>query len=230
MADHYDYRTSSLKFFFKNQLWHLFALGGLILISWFLIKTHLSEGTFLGIKDSSWFWIAITIVVLHQMIVWIVFRSQLCWGSFTKYFGASDIKVWASIFLPFLFARPILVMILAIADPGTLPLPFELRITIGILLMMPALYTLWSVLRYFGVVRALGADHFRSKYRRMPLIQKGAFRLTKNAMYTFQFLGLYSIALFLDSYAALILAIFQHTYIWVHYFCTEKPDMNIIYG
>jgi len=30
--------------------------------------------------------------------------------------------------------------------------------------------------------------------------------------------------------AALVLAAFCHAYIWVHYFCTEKPDMKRIYG
>jgi len=25
-------------------------------------------------------------------------------------------------------------------------------------------------------------------------------------------------------------ALFQHAYIWVHYYCTEEPDMQLIYG
>jgi len=29
---------------------------------------------------------------------------------------------------------------------------------------------------------------------------------------------------------ALLLAGFNHLYIWVHYYCTEKPDMERIYG
>ncbi len=31
-------------------------------------------------------------------------------------------------------------------------------------------------------------------------------------------------------FAALISAAFQHAYIWVHYWCTELPDMRAIYG
>jgi len=30
--------------------------------------------------------------------------------------------------------------------------------------------------------------------------------------------------------AALAAALFQHACIWVHYYCTEKPDMELIYG
>ena len=48
-------------------------------------------------------------------------------------------------------------------------------------------------------------------------------------MYVFGFLVLWSIALFLRSEPALIAALFNHAYIWVHYYFTERPDMNIIY-
>ncbi len=59
---------------------------------------------------------------------------------------------------------------------------------------------------------------------------RGAFRWIRNAMYAFAFLGLWSIALFADSTAALILAILAHACVWVHYYATEKPDMDLIYG
>ena len=32
------------------------------------------------------------------------------------------------------------------------------------------------------------------------------------------------------SLAALAAALFQHAYIWVHYYCTEAPDMDLIYS
>ena len=31
------------------------------------------------------------------------------------------------------------------------------------------------------------------------------------------------------SWAALVVAFFSHAYIWVHYLCTERPDMRLIY-
>ena len=49
-------------------------------------------------------------------------------------------------------------------------------------------------------------------------------------MYAFAFLGLWAIAFFANSAAALILAVFEHSYVWVHYYATEKPDMDLIYG
>ena len=64
----------------------------------------------------------------------------------------------------------------------------------------------------------------------MPLVTRGAFAWTPNAMYTFGFLGLWAIALFARSHAGLVAALFQHAYIWVHYVCTEQPDMARLYG
>jgi Phospholipid methyltransferase len=49
-------------------------------------------------------------------------------------------------------------------------------------------------------------------------------------MYTFGFFGLWVIALFARSHAALVGAVFQHAYVWVHYVCTEQPDMEVLYG
>jgi len=96
--------------------------------------------------------------------------------------------------------------------------------------MIPAVYAGYSVGRYFGIDRALGGDHFRQRYREMPMVHEGAFAWSSNAMYAFVFLGLWGIALITGSQAALAAALFQHAYIWVHYYCTEEPDMKLIYG
>ncbi len=41
---------------------------------------------------------------------------------------------------------------------------------------------------------------------------------------------LYLPGLLLLSKAALAVALFNDIYIWVHYYCTERPDMETIYG
>jgi protein-S-isoprenylcysteine O-methyltransferase Ste14 len=95
---------------------------------------------------------------------------------------------------------------------------------------VPVVYTAWSVGRYFGIPRALGGDHFRQEYRELPLVREGAFKYSSNAMYAFVFLVFWAIALLTGSRAALASALFQHAYIWVHFYCTEEPDMQVIYG
>jgi len=59
---------------------------------------------------------------------------------------------------------------------------------LAVILLIPAIYLLYSVIRYFGFTRALGADHFDEKYRMLPLVRRGIFRFTDNGMYTYGFL------------------------------------------
>jgi hypothetical protein len=222
--------TGSIQFFFKRQQWHLAALLILLPLAWAFAAKALNTGTWLGLQDQIWFWLAIGAAIGHQVLVWVGWRSQLGWSVFSRLFGRYDLLAWGILFMPLLIARPILVVCLAIASRGSLDLPIPLSVGLGLVLLIPALYTIWSVVRYFGIVRAMGGDHFRTHYRTMPLVRQGAFAWSSNAMYTFAFLSLWSIALLIGSQAALSLALFQHAYIWVHFYCTEAPDMELLYG
>ena len=53
---------------------------------------------------------------------------------------------------------------------------------------------------------------------------------TSNGMYVFGFFLIWFPGLWYASLAALAAALFSHLYIWVHYYCTERPDMLRIYG
>jgi len=86
-----------------------------------------------------------------------------------------------------------------------------------------------STIKYFTLPRALGGDHFRDSYLSMPLVDQGIFKYTSNGMYGVVFLGLWGIAFLFGSWNALVLALFQHAYIWMHYYCTEQPDMRRLY-
>ena len=81
-----------------------------------------------------------------------------------------------------------------------------------------------------GWPRDLSRDQFRHKYREMPIVNQGAFRYSSNAMYTFAFFAFWAVALLAGSTAAIAVALFQHAYIWVHWYCTEEPDIRVIYG
>ena len=218
------------RYFLKGQGLHAAAALVLIPIAWAFAAPAFEGGSYWGISAQNWFWLAIGVAVVHQILVWLVFRGQLGWGIFTRLFGRSDLLVWGILFLPLLAARPIFVYGLAQATQDSLLLPGTLALLIGFGLLVPCFFTLASVAKYFGIRRALGGDHFRISYRKMPLVSKGAFRYSDNAMYAFAFLGLWSIALLLGSQAALSAALFQHVFVWAHYYGTEKPDMELIYG
>jgi hypothetical protein len=217
-------------YLFKGQAFHLVAILGLFAVAYAFAAPVFTGGTWLGLTVEAWFWLNAALVVVHQVVVWLVFRGQLGWQVMTKIFGRADMAVWGLIFMPMLLLRPVAVLGVALADTSTLALPAWTTLVLGLALCVPAVFAMYSVARYFGIPRALGGDHFREHYRRMPLVTGGAYRYTGNAMYGHIFLGLWAIALLAGSQAALAAAFFQHTYIWVHYVATEKPDMELLYG
>ena len=99
------------------------------------------------------------------------------------------------------------------------------------ILIIPAIYLFYSVAKYFGMDRAFGIDHFRPEIiKNEPFIKQGIFKYTSNGMYLYGFLILWIPGVLLQSEAALLLALFNHIYIWVHYYFTELPDIKMIYG
>jgi len=215
---------------FEGQLQHigiatLMSFGALILLT-----DGSDDPTLLGLTSRSWGAVSIFLALIHQIIVALVFRLQLYRGLMTRLFGDRYMRIWAVIFLPLLAARPITLILTGWADAGTLSGFRPPEIVIGFLLLATAIWGMHSVLVYFTIPRALGGDHFRDSYAAMPMVDKGAFHYTANAMYGIVFLGLWGIALLFGSWNALVVALFQHAYIWVHMYCTEKPDMDRIYG
>ena len=215
--------------FFVGQFQHILLLIPQVFGAIFLAQPSLDNFKWLGISETTWFYTSLIVVILHQVIGWFVFRSQSCFSLLTRIFGKYDLTVWGLIFMPFLLLRPLLTLGLGMADFGSINGFRALQIVIGLILMIPVIYTLWSVHRYFGNPRALDCDLFRQEYREMPFVRKGAFKYSSNAMYTFIFLIFWAIALFTGSYAALAIPLFQHAYIWVHWYCVEQPDMQVIY-
>lgn len=183
-----------------------------------------------GFGAAGWAALSIWLAIVHQVLVAAVFRLQLHRNLLTRLFGDRDMLVWQAVFLPLLVARPLTILIAGVVDDVALPGPAFLWLPLGLALLVPAIWAMHSTIVHFTIPRAVGGDHFRDRYARMPLAAAGAFRYTPNAMYGLVFLGLWGIALVCDSWNALVAAAFQHAYIWVHMAFTEKPDMDWIYG
>ncbi len=191
---------------------------------------HNPAGRYLGISPINWAYITLAVALFHQSMVAVVFRLQLHFDLMVRLFGARALRIRGAMFLPFLAGRPLLLLIAGLADMGSLGGNFQVQLVIGALLLVPAVWTMHSVIKYFTIPRALGGDHFDDDYLNMPLVSEGAFKYSSNAMYSFVFLGMWGIALMTGSWNALVLALFNHAYIWVHMYCTERPDMDVIYG
>ena len=87
------------------------------------------------------------------------------------------------------------------------------RISITRIFAVLGIYAMYCVLRYFGLKRAAGADHFDPRYRDMSFVRQGIFRFTSSGMYVYAFLLFWAIAVGFDSSAALAVAAFSHVYI-----------------
>lgn len=220
-----------IRLLFAGQVLHLVFL--IILLGLVSVASTIGgflTGSLLGVSTSTWFYVALAIPIVHQAFVWFVWRTQLHFSLITKLLGRAGFKSYSIIFFVLFISRLAFIIILALANKNSLHFNQLILSGLAVIILIPSVYLLRSVLKYFGYKRALGIDHFDLSYRHKPLVREGIFRLTGNAMYVFGFMILWIPGLLYSSSAALIVALFNHIYIWVHYYFTEKPDMERIYG
>ena len=216
---------NKLSFFFRHQIWHL---GGTIVLFYIgaqLVALESNTNSFLGISALNWFMIAMSIPLIHQVYVWICWRSELCWKSIRNTIG---FKGYIIIFFILIILR-LSAIVVCFVDYGSLYKPGILAWAISIILFIPGAYTMYSVKKYFGFLRAAGADHFDPKYRDMSFEKRGIFKWSPNAMYLFGIGIPFAFAVATGSQSMFIVAIYTYISIWLHYFCTEKEDFKVIY-
>ena len=217
---------NKLRFFFRHQIWHL---GGTILLFYIgvqMVDLEVNTNAFLGISALNWFMIAMSVPLIHQAYVWICWRSELCWQSISNTIG---FKGYIIIFFTLIISR-LSAIILCFVDYGSLYKPGLLAWILSIILFIPGVYTMYSVKKYFGFLRAAGADHFDPKYKDMPFEKRGIFKWSPNAMYVFAIGIPFAFAVATGSQSMFVVAIYTYISIWLHYFCTEKEDFKVIYG
>ncbi|MHA1991975.1 MAG: methyltransferase [Candidatus Hodarchaeales archaeon] len=225
-----DIKQNRMKLFFEKQGIHFILLILLLIFVYFLTLIEGSlTGSFAGLKTEIWFIIALVTPIVHQIYVWIFWRLQLYYNWITTTFGKVGFHLYAMGFFLIFFFRFFSILFLALSNADSV-IGFQLAFWIlTVIITFPTIYTFYSVKHYFGALRATGADHFDISYRSMPLVKEGIFKYTSNGMYWFGLLVLWIPGLVFTSIAALIVALFNHLYIWVHYYTVEKPDMNRIY-
>jgi len=214
----------------EKQGYHLLSILVLIGGIWLVARGDILEGAFLGISTKTWLILSVLFPVLHQIYVVVCWRGELYYGWLSNAFGEKAFAVWGIGFMILFLARPITILALAIANRGTLAIPIWINIPLIGICLAAVVYVAYSFIRFFGVERALGMDHFKpDEYRELPFVREGIFKWSSNAMYTYAFLALWMIGLIFNSRAALLAALFNHIYIWAHYYFTEHPDMQYIY-
>ena len=222
-----------MKKLFQNQLSHFVFL----LISFWAIAFICDNypvylaGELWGVSTKCWLYIAIGSPIIHQIYVLVCWRLELYSQTISKTFGDKGFVLYKVGFAVLILSRPITLTLLAISNANTLSLNPYVSYLIAMLLSIPAAYLFYSVKKFFGMDRAFGADHFEpEKAKTLPMVNKGVFKYTSNGMYVFGFLILWVPGFLFLSKAALLIALLNHVYIWIHYYYTEKPDMDFIYG
>lgn len=219
-----------LKSIFEKQIYNYLGLSFLlVLITYFTNWSGVYAGELWGLGTKLWFWLSIGIVIFHQFYAWFVFRTELHLGLMNKWFGKRAFLIWTILFTILFISRFLFVFILGYANRNTLDINPVLSWGLTLIILVPAIYTFYSIKKYFTFKRALGIDHFDPAYRKLGLVQEGIFKYTPNAMYIFGVMMVWTPALIFASKAALIAALFNHAYLWIFYFTVELPDIKKIY-
>jgi hypothetical protein len=224
-------RQSIIGLLFGKQSINYLGLAVLLAIVIFFSN---SPGVFSGdlfrLSTAFWFWLSIGVVIFHQFFAWFVWRTELHLGLWKRWFGKNSFVVWVIPFAGLLACRILLEFILGFSNRGTWGISPALAWGLSIVILIPAIYTFYSIKKYFSFTRAAGADHFDPAYRKLGLVRQGIYRYTPNAMYIFAASIVWIPALVFGSKAALLSAFFNHAYLWVHFYTLEQPDMKLIYS
>ena len=214
----------------EKQGYHLAVLSLLLVGLFTAAQGDVLNGSLWGLSTRTWLWMSILGPVMHQLFVVICWRAELYYNLLSKTFGEKAFSIWSVGFMILFIARPVTILGLAAANRDTLSVPLWLTGIFSLLIFALGVYLFYSVIKYFGMERALGIDHFEPEvYRNKPFVKQGIFKWSSNSMYLFGLMLLWIPGLLFLSKAALLAALFNHLYIWVHYYFTEEPDMRFIY-
>ena len=215
----------------KNQGHHLLLYVAIGAVLYAAVMQFPDGGTRIwGLSARDMILLSWIFAALHQG--WIVFfwRMELYLGKIRAWFGRAGFTIFRIGFVVFASCRLLLLIPISMATAETASIPRALSVGLFVVTTPFIVWGFYSVFVYFGVTRALGADHFDPAYRGGALERRGIFKYIPNSMYTVVLLVLYHPGLLWDSGPALFTAAAHHALVWTHYFCTEKPDMKEIYG
>jgi len=217
---------NKLNFFFKHQIWHIGGLIVLFYVGLQMVDFGTVSNVFLGVSAKNWFFFSMITPLLHQSYVWLCWRSELCWKTISRTIG---FKAYAVIFIMIMILR-LSGIGLCFSDYGSWFTPGWIAWSVSVLIFVPFIYTIYSIKKYFGFMRATGIDHFDPNYKNIPFEKRGIFKWSSNAMYTFAIPVFFGFAISVGSKAMFVFAAYSFIGAWLHYFCTEKEDFKVIYG
>jgi len=209
---------NKLSFFFKHQIWHIGGLIVLYYVALQMVDFETDSNVFLGISAKSWFLFSMLTPLLHQGYVWLCWRSELCWKTISQTIG---FKPYAVIMIIIGILR-LSGIGLSFADYGSWFTPGWIAWSISVLIFILFIYTIYSIKKYFGFMRATGIDHFDPSYKDKPFERRGIFKWSSNAMYTFAIPVFFGFAFSSGSKAMFIFAAYSFIGVMVTLFLYRK--------
>ena len=121
--------------FFRGQVVHL------LLLSIFLVGTcllvdfkQLAERRVLGVGAHVWLIVSLGVPIVHQVYVWLAWRSELCFGAVTGWLGSRAFVIYQIVFFILFLARPVSLTLLTIADHDSFEMSIPVRVVICVIL------------------------------------------------------------------------------------------------
>jgi len=141
----------------ERQHIHLVILAFLLTGISILVKTgKFLDGQVLGIDTVTWFVLAITTAVLHQVYVLFCWRVQLHYSLITRLFGWNGFTYYSTGFFILAILRIIFVILLAVSSRNTLSVDQSILNIIALAVTLLALYLFYSIGRFFPLQSCCG--------------------------------------------------------------------------
>lgn len=220
-----------MKKILQYQGYHLLAfllLGGLL----FCTTLAYPDGEILvgKLSTSRWIWFSWIFAGIFQFWIALFWRLELYGGRISARLGRVGFPLYRAGYVLFALLRLLPIIPIALSSRDTASVPAWVSLTFLTITIPLSLWGLYYATVYFGITRASGVDHFDAAYRGANLEKRGIYKYIPNVMYTVVLLALYHPGLVWQSAPGLVAAAAHHSFVWVHYFCTEKPDVQEIYG
>jgi len=223
--------TESMKQILRRQGYHALAYVMLGLVVCHAVSLLPDDGTrAMGLSAREWMLGSWVFAGAHQFWIVLFWRLEFYAHKISAWLGPAGWTIYRIGFVVFAAARLLAIVPISFLTARSWDIPRYVSLPCVAVTSPLILWGVYSVFVHFGVNRAFGADHFDPAYRSASLEKRGIFKYVSNSMYTVVLLVLYHPGLLLQSWPGLLTAATQHAFVWCHYFCTEKPDMDDIYG
>ncbi len=223
---------TTFKKLLRKQEWHLVILALLLALTNAALNFYPQYffGEFWGISTRSWLWAGVLAAILHQFYIVVVLRSELETRWITTNAPRLGYLAYMADYSILMVLRVAIIIASGLANKEVLTITAANRLLFIAVLAIPFLWTLYLLARSGNFKQVAGEDYFKPEQdSESNQALENKIRSTAVAVYALGALGLYIPGIIFASPAALLLALFNHLYLWVHHFCTELPDREHLY-